>query len=263
MSGVNTVYQTLVRYIGNNPAVLVLFCISLYIVIKQEQETRRRYILICFFCLVFVFNDFVRKVLGHFTGIETYYRFFWAVPILFLGAKAIMDVVEDVREKWGKLLAVGIICICIIVGHAGRIELNRGMIPENIYNIPGDIIEVSRMIHEDTDKEQPVVVTDFGILFDLRSYDASFIWGIRRKPYQLAMQGDWYPQDKYQDEMSIARMVCVGIQEDQEYLENALEKRNVDYIITYTEYGLDDYLASVGYEAIGKTDTRTLYGRAG
>ncbi len=261
MRDVNTVYQTLMAYLGYNPVVLVLFLISLYVVVNEEKEHRKRYVLVCFFSLLFIFNDVVRRILGLFTGISTYYRFFWAVPFLFLGVKAAMDVVGRTSGRAWRFLTVLLLALCVYLGRVGTVPLSRDMVPDNIYNLSNDVIAVSDMIKKDKSVEQPRVVADFQMQMELRCYDATLIWGIGRTPYELATKGDWYAEGRYEKDMSIVRMVCNGFQEDADYVRNALEKRKVDYVVTYSDFGLNAYLEEIGYAVIGKSATRTIYGK--
>lgn len=261
MREVNTVYQTLMAYLGYNPVVIVLFLISLYVVVNEEKEHRKRYVLVCFFSILFIFNDVVRRILGLFTGISTYYRFFWAVPFLFLGAKAAIDVVGRSQGRAWRFLTVLILALCVYFGKVGTISLSRDMAPDNIYNLSNDVIVVSEVIQKDKNVEQPRVVSDFQMQMELRCYDASLIWGIGRKPYELATRGDWYSEGRYEADMSIVRMVCNGFQEDAEYVRGALEKRKVDYVVTYSNFGLDAYMESMGFAVIGTSATRTIYGK--
>lgn len=261
MKNVETVYQTLITYLGYNVTALVLFLIALYIVINREREMRKRYILICFFSLLLIFNDFVRWILGHVTETSTYYRFFWAVPFLFVAAKALIDIGEQAKGKGWRLLTAAVLVLCVFFGRVGVISLQRGMMPKNVYNLSQDVFGICEMIQEDKEQEQPRVVADLQLLLELRCYDPTLLWGVGRKPYLLATTGDWYSEGRYERDMSIVRLVCSGAQEDAEYLKKALNKRKVDYIVTYSEFGLDEYLAGIGYDVVGKSDTRTLYGK--
>ncbi len=261
MKNVENVYQTLITYLNSNGTALVLFLIALYVVINQEKEMRKRYVLICFFSVLLIFNDAVRWALGHVTEISTYYRFFWAVPFLFVAAKALLDVGERAKGTGWKLLTIVMLAVCVLFGRVGVVSLQPGMMPKNVYNLSQDVFGICELIKEDKEQEQPRVVADLQLLMELRCYDPTLIWGVGRKPYLLATAGDWYPEGSHERDMSIVRMVCSGAQEDAEYLKKALKKRKVDYIVTYSEFGLDEYLAGIGYEVVGKSDTRTLYGK--
>jgi hypothetical protein len=39
----------------------------------------------------------------------------------------------------------------------------------------------------------------------------------------------------------------------------AVDKLGIEFIITYKEYGLDDYLAQAGFESVGNTSAYVVY----
>lgn len=260
MGGTQNVYEVIKLYQGDS-ALWVLFLIAyIYIFINQKHINRSRGILLAGLSVILVFNPVFYSITGAFTGTEVYYRFIWAVPVLYVIAKAVIDLMYRIRDKATRVVVGLILILMMFMGRSTTPGLTNITTYGNIYNIPDEVIEVAEIITEDTTKENPVIIADTDIMVSIRCYDPRFVWGISRKMYQQAVLGNWYTEDETALHMLLLRVAILGAQEDVELVKRILAVKTVDYMIMRHEYASDDYMKQIGYVEIGKTETRTIYG---
>lgn len=242
---------------------LPLFLVCLIYSFCNAQETgRKRFALIFIMSIVFVFNDFSIKLAGKVTDVATYYRFLWAIPILPLigwaGTKAVME-----REKrWEKAIALALVCCLFFGWQSSFITEGSIRVPDNLYNLSEDVIQVCDIIAQDKEKENPIVIFDMECQMSARIYDPSLVWGIRRKAYQYHNDMEGYEEaGNYKTDKIMIHAVNFGVKDEQEELSNALKKKKVDYIVTLTAFEMDAYLDEIGYELVDVSGTRSVYTR--
>lgn len=212
--------------------------------------------------ILFVFNDLSMKLVGKITGEGTYYRFIWALPILPLIAWAGTKVVMEREKRWEKAVVFGLLFCLFWGGKSSFITEGSIRIPENPYNLSGDVIQVCDIIAEDKDKERPVVIFDYGCQLEARLYDPSLVWGISRRAYQFHNDAEGYEHaGKYKTEKALIHAANFGVKSEPERLAKALKKKKVDYIVTLTAYEMDDYLEGAGYKLKARSEMRSVYVR--
>lgn len=260
MYNVENVIQTLQTYVGEAVYLILFSCSLLYICLKVEKENKKRIFIIIGFGILFVFNDFSRNILERFSG-GTYYRFLWMVPFIMVIAYVTVRVMSEQKKACGRILIVFAVLIMVFQGSNFFIGSTLRL-PENKYNILNDVIQVSDIITEHKKIERPVAIFDLELQLPIRTYDASIIWGISRGTYMNYEKYEDYEQaGNWRDEIILIRAVNCGIKEETDVLAEALEAKNVDYIVTKTSFGMDEYFAEVGYGLIGRSDSRSVYGK--
>lgn len=262
---VESVEQVFETYMG--PTVfLTLFLVCLiYCFCKVDENGRKRLLFVILLSIVLVFNNVSLRLVGKLTSDLTFYRFIWAVPVLLLiawaGTKSVME-----RRKFWEKAAVLVLLIALFQGGTSTF-LTEGSLsmPENIYNLPGDVIKVCDIIerHNDGDIENPVVAFDIECQVAARLYDPSLVWGIRRKAYLDYNNTDGYKnvKNRYKAEKTIIHAVNFGRKDEEQRLSNALQKRGIDYIVTYSSFEMDGYFAQLGYGLVESTGARSVYAR--
>lgn len=263
MYGIESVGQVFETYMGPT-AYLSLFLVCIvYGFCHGDERGRKRLIFAVILSVLFIFNGLSLRLMGKVTGITTYYRFIWAVPVLpmiaWVGTKAVME-----RKKLWEKAAVCVLLLALFGGGTSTF-LTEGSIrvPENIYNLPGDVIAVCEIIDKHKEKEHPVVAFESESQTRARLYDPTLVWAISRKAYQKHNNAEGYEEvsKKYRPQKAIIRAVNHGMKDEPERLAEALAKEKVDYIVTFSSFGMDAYLEQVGYGLVDSTGTRSVYAR--
>ena len=101
-------------------------------------------------------------------------------------------------------------------------------------------MRVCDIIEQDKKKEQPVVAFDLECQMMARLYNPSLVWGISRNANQDYDNAEGYEGVKksWRAQKSMIRAVNHGMKDDAERLSRALEKKQVDYIVTLNVYGI-------------------------
>ncbi len=262
MYNVENIQQMIQTYGGFTMFLPAFLICVIYAFCSTKESEKKRLTFVFLLSILFIFNDLSIKLVGRITGIATYYRFLWAVPILPMIAWAGTKAVSEREKLWERAMVLGLLACLFWGGKNSFVVEGTIRIPENAYNLAEDVIQVCEMIEKDKDKERPVVIFDLGCQMQSRLYDPSLIWGISRKAYQTHNNTAGYEDvKKYIAEKAMIRAVNYGIKGEEERLSKALKKKKVDYVVTLTLYEMSDYLEQVGYELLGTTLERSVYVR--
>lgn len=260
---VENVAQMFQAYRGNTMFLSVFFVCVIYGFCYGNEIRRKRVLFIFILGILFVFNEVSLRLIGKLTDISTYYRFIWAIPILPVIAWTGTKVVTERKKRWEKAAVFVLLCFVLWSGKDSFVTEGSVRIPENIYNLPNDVIQVCDIIDKDKDKEYPIVAFDLECQMMARQYDPTLVWAISREAYQDYDNTDGYENVKkgYRAQKTLIHAVNHGVKEERKRLSRALKKKKVDYIVTLSAYEMDDYLEQVGYELVGFTEQRSVYAR--
>lgn len=209
---------------------------------------------------LFVFNGLSYRIAGKLTkNIKTYYRFFWMLPVLFLTAYQLTLAFTSGQKKKALLGGVALI-LCLGVGANCFVSRATIMIPDNIYGIAQDAIDVSDAIVKDWggQKGQPVAAFDSYLQYQIRTYEPRICWGISRKAY-LYQQTNGYDGKKYRKQQLVIAAVSEGAKGDSRTLAHCMKKLGIDYLAIQTVFDMDDYLAAVSVYPVAYSRSYTIY----
>lgn len=241
---------------------LILFLIGLlYCYLTGSKESRKRLLLLIGLSILIIFNDIALNIIKKFDS-ATYYRFLWGIPIILLSAYVILKLTEE-RKNRGERAVIFVVIAIMIWNSSTFLGQGSLTLPENRYSISDDVIQVCDIIGQDKEQERPVVIFDLKTQLAARTYDASLVWGISREAYlDYEDSGSDADISECQDEEILIRAVNYGYQDGSAILSKALAEENIDYIVTKTEFEMDSYFAKAGYELVGKSETRSVYGKS-
>lgn len=260
MYGVENVFQTFQNYGGTTMFLPVFLICLIYCYHKAEAAGKKRLIWYGLLAVIFVFNDISRKIIGKFTDVSTYYRFIWAVPVLIVIAYVLCHMLKSSSGRKEKVMILVLSFFVLMFGQSSFLHQDCFRLPNNQYNVSEDVLETCDIISGHKQKERPVVIFDLEIQMAARLYDPSLIWGISRKAYieQNNME-DYHSAGKYRNQKILIQAVNYGDKSAGEELRNALKERKIDYIVTFSDYDMDEYLQQLGCEVVGHSRTRTVY----
>jgi len=155
-------------------ALLPVFMLALVWIVKNWKPEYKKFIIAIVCGSVLVFNELVYRVFVAVGEGSTYYRLFWIVPIIFIIAAFAVETVTSL-EKWKQAAVVGISLLAVFMfcGQSGEEWFS---LPENIYQVDKDVIQVADTLMELTGGE-PTYIIDNGDLSDsIRLYDARIMY---------------------------------------------------------------------------------------
>lgn len=254
------IVQIIQAYMGETIFLPIFLCCLLICYCTGKKDTRKRILWLSVLGILAIFNNVSIRIIGKFTDTVTYYRFLWAVPVLLVIAYVITKSITGRRKLLEKMVILGAVLLLFWGFGSSFVTEDSLRFPENKYNLPAEAIAVCDLIAQDKEEERPVVAFDMGTQLASRAYDPSIIWGIRRKAYIEHNDMEGYEgSGKYKADKVLIHAVNYGVQGEGKLLRKALSKRKVDYIVTFTSYGMDGYFGELGYSLIGTCGEKSVY----
>lgn len=254
-----SVIKTLKMY-GGSSLVPVLFAVAvIYIYWTGNRQIRKRLLLVIGLSFL-VFNDlffFLCKKAG--MGME-YYRFFWMIPVVPILACTFIELLG--KKNAVRIKVVWVVVAVLILASSGDtyLKLEEWKLPENKYGVSQDVLQVSTIIENLKEKERPIVAFDYRMNMEIRQYDAAIICALSRDEY-LTLSGTGYvaETEEYEDAAALMRMINNGEQGNGDGIRRILEKRSVDFIVVRNDVGVENYLNSIRYKEVGRSNNYIVY----
>ncbi|MCI9530638.1 MAG: hypothetical protein HFH38_02610 [Lachnospiraceae bacterium] len=263
MFQIEDIAQMVQAYMGETIYLPIFLCCLLFCYCTGKETSRKRMLLSALLSIVLVFNNFSMRMIGKVTDIITYYRFLWAVPILFIIAYTVTKSIYGHKKPLDKAVAIGFALLLFLGWGSSFLTESCRWFPENKYNLPSETIAICDMIAQDKSTERPVVAFDMGTQLSARLYDPSLVWAIRRTAYTQHNDTEGYGSaGKYRPDKILIHAVNYGMQGEPKRLSHALSKKKVDYLVTFTSYGMDAYLEGLGYPLLGRCGEKSVYAKA-
>jgi len=262
--GLNYLRECLNLY-GDTCAFLVLYVLALIFVCAKGSRLEKQIFLPSgVMLLLTVYNPLFPVVLNSFFDVNNeYYRFFWITPVVILVPYIATKLVLMMSTPAAKsAMAVALVLIMIISGNF--LYKNGYQKAENIYKMPGELMEISQLLHENTDKEYPKVLLEYEYNMQMRQYDPKILLTIDREDYLFANTNDYsgemlsdaeHPQYKLLAVM--ARVQTVDVMP--ETFEEACEQTHTDFVVISNDSNLHSYLQHAGLYPVATTENHVIY----
>ena len=260
----DSMIQSYQWFFVNNYWIIITIC-SLLVIIWYHRKNKRLCKLIiigslCFLCGVnSITKGFVSKLYS--SGNSTFYRLFWILPIVFLFIYSFSLIIKMVKRKPIKLL---VFCICFIgmiyIAPCEEYILN-GHIPENIYFVSNEIIELNEIMKDDLFHENRNYIGDSYIYTGLQSYSNHLVFPLSRDA--LLNTDSWISQGNEKFD-KLLRSVSYGEKADKEGREEIIQvlwERAIKYLVINKNVFLTNYYEKLGYHYLGETENYIVYER--
>lgn len=254
--------QKCLEYYTENCAFFLFYVMALiYIAVKGSRREKQIFLPGAFLLLLSVFNPVFPVVVNHIFDVnKEYYRLFWIAPVVIVTAWFAAKILETRKgaEKWFAAAAF-LVITCV----TGSFIYKDGYIrAENIYKMPAEIPEVSRMIHEDSDVEYPRAMFEYDYNMLIRQYDAKILLPVDREGYINAVTGNLTMEEIYAEENFYNRLLAVvalNIKIDREEFLRGLDETNTEYVVVSSAGDVNDYLVRAGLTLVGQTANHSVY----
>ncbi|MDO4188954.1 MAG: hypothetical protein Q4D29_08165 [Lachnospiraceae bacterium] len=255
--------ECLSRYNGSTGYLMLFFAMLLFIIVKGSEKEKKIFVPMSVLSVATVYNPVFPHMITLFTKIDSeYYRFFWITPVVILVPYIMTKLVimlMDGKIKYRKTVIV--LLVLAILLSSGSV-FNSGMrIAENKYKIPDELIEISEIIHNDSDKEYPKAFLEFEYNMQMRQYDPKMLLTIDREDYLYAVSKEYTTEMVDSDEKPQYRLLAglVRYQKvNNEKLVEALEMTDTEYVVLTTGSTMIPILEDLGLEEVATTKGHTI-----
>ena len=241
MQGVESFWQALAWYLKDNILTLIFLLAFIYLVKKSEKNTKKNILVVCLGAILFAFNGVIYAIIEKLGEGETYYRFFWICPIVLISAYFIIEILTS-KISWKNKSIIGILIVVYCVFN-GSISFEKWTnIPENIYQLNNDIIQIADLIDEKSDGQRVALLDDSSLTHYIREYNSNII---------TKLDGTYYlNQILYTDKVNYLGREVIGFLEmnNSEYMAIQKEKRATNTVFQ-----------NAGISIVGESDNYYLY----
>ncbi len=258
--GIGYLEACLEYYSGAN-AYLMLYVLALvYIVIFGNEKEKRIFLPGGIFLILTVYNPIAPVILDKVFDVNSeYYRFFWLTPIVILIPYLAVKLVLSV--KGSERAAVSLLLVLIFILSGNFLYKDGIRFAENKYKMPGDLIEVSELIHEDSELEYPMVFLEYEYNMQMRQYDPKMLLTVDREDYIYAVVNN-FSDEMLEDESHpqykiIAKLIKYQDVDDEDFL-NALEETHTEYVVLDKNNIMLGFLKEAGLSEVGETETHRV-----
>lgn len=241
MTNAETIWNVISRYYGNSTAIgLFLILTTVYLLGKKKEY--RYYTLSCSILLLLLLNQLTYRLITKLGEGSTYYRFLWMFPVSLIAAWILLILLEKMESKVKGTICV--VCVIFLILMYSNAKLSDWItLPENIYQLSEDKIQLADLIDDVTGGQRAIVYAEDELLYGIREYNANIC---------LTTEGEtgYLYHIITADDPDATGNLMLGI----------LVNAKIDYIAVKKEYtGAKTALNSGGCVKVGQTDQYALY----
>lgn len=261
-NGIGYLGECLSLYLGNCAYLLLFIFAALYILIKGNDEEREIFIPGFVLMLLTVYNPLFPVVIDKFFDISgEYYRFFWISPVVILVPFVVAKLISGATDKREKIAVTAFVIVVGLV--SGNFVYSEGIpFAENIYKMPDELIEISEMIHDDSQEKYPKAFLEYDYNMQMRQYDPKMLLTIDREEYLYAVNYSYSEEMIYDDNIPNNRLLALLVRNqdvDRQSFVDALEATKTEYVVIRKGHPRSKYLEKCGLKLIGTTEGQCLY----
>lgn len=190
---------------------------------------------------------------------DRYYRFFWVLPVQILCSYLFAVLIEQ-QKAVSRKVVVAVFVLCMVL-MSGNMPIQK-IASQNIYKMDGYILELAKLIEEKKDTEQPVIVCDQNVYYQIRQYDASLIEAVNNSEMSLygwLDKGDIDSSEQYKSDGNALSMFVRGVEVDPDLIHTIFQQRSVTFFVRNKEYYSQEYMQELDYLYVGSVDGYELY----
>ena len=134
---------------------------------------------------------------------------------------------------------------------------------ENLYKVPDELIEISELIHEDSEDAEPRAAMDFDLIVLMGQYDPSIQLALAYSDISyMESQADTDYKDRFPPNMLSQMHIYQVLYREKEIegaeFQGALSYLDTDYVVVKKTYPNMPYLYSQGLTWMAETDTYVI-----
>lgn len=259
--GIKYLAECLKNYNADTGYLLLFLCLIIFVCIKGNERDKKIFMPLSIIMAITVFNPVFPVVLTKFTDVSNeYYRFFWIAPVIvlvpYIFTKLVLITIEDKKNKGLLIMFI----IAMIFASSTR-YFKEFKFAENIYKIPDELIEITEIIHNDSEDEYPKAFFDYEYNMMVRQYDPKMLLTIDREDYIYAATNDYTTDMIYDNEHPQYRILASLFRYqpmENKTLMDGFDMTGTEYIVLRKGSTNIDRLLIMGLTKVADTDTYTI-----
>ena len=256
-------FKCLEKYNGSTGFLVLFFVMLIFVAVYADDNVKRIFVPLSVIMVLTVYNPLFPLLLTKITKIDSeYYRFFWITPVVVLVPYVFTKLILAMLDGKIKNKAVIIVLAVLVLIMSAESVTKSGMrIAENKYKVPNELIEISEIIHADSDKEYPKAFLEFEYNMQMRQYDAKMLLTIDREDYLNAVSNEYTTEMIDSDEFPQYRLLAGLIRYQNvapEKIVEGLKLTNTEYVVLTTGSTMIPALKEEGLTEVKKTKGHTI-----
>ena len=256
-------FKCLEKYNGSTGFLVLFFVMLIFVAVYADDRVKRIFVPLSVIMVLTVYNPLFPLLLTKITKIDReYYRFFWITPVVvlvpYVFTKLILAIIDGKIKNKAPII---VLALLVIVMSAKSVTESGMRIAENKYKIPNELIEISKIIHADSDKEYPKAFLEFEYNMQMRQYDAKMLLTIDREDYLYAVSNEYTTEMIDSDEFPQYRLLAGLIRYqnvEPEKIVEGLKLTNTEYVVLTTGSTMIPALKEEGLTEVKKTKGHTI-----
>lgn len=261
-NGIGYLHKALGLYMnGTGYFVMYIICVA-FILIKGTKTERRMFLPSAAVLLVTVYNPIVPLILDRIFDVNNeYYRLFWIAPVIILVPYMLVKFISSARDR-GHRIAFCILSFILLFAGGNYVYADGMSIASNPYKIPDELIEISKIIHEDSDSEYAKAFFEYEYNMEIRQYDPKMLLCVEREDYLRAISYDLTYDLTHDDARPSFKLLAPLVRNqsiDTEDFVSALEMTKTEYVVLTKGHPRTAYVKQAGLYMIGETATHMIF----
>ena len=241
----------------------VLYLLSLvFVVLAGSRRDKKLFLPQAVMLLVTVFNPFFPLILDRIFDVNSeYYRFFWIAPVIILVPYAAAKIAGDAPSKTGRVSATVLIIAMFVLG-GNFVYAGDHSFAENIYKIPDELIEISQIIHDDSQTEYTRAFFEYDYNMEIRQYDPKMLLCVDREDYLYAVNYSYTDEMLHDDSKPVYKLLAPLVRNqavDEDDFREALELTGTEYVVLMKQHPQTSFVKAAGLYEVGETEGHTVY----
>ena len=260
--GIGYLWACLTYYTGSCAYLMLYVAALVYICIFGSRREKEIFIPCSVFLILTVYNPLAPVVLDRFFDVNSeYYRFFWIAPVIVLVPYLFTKLISGARRVTERIVVAAVI-LCIYAV-SGKFVYADGIKPaENIYKMPGELIEISGIIHEDSGADYPKAFLEYEYNMQMRQFDPKILLTADREDYLFAVQNP-FTDEMIEDEAHpqyrlLASLVRLQPVSEEAFID-ALETTNTEYVVLNRNNPGTTFCLKAGLKKVGETKNNIVF----
>ena len=241
----------------------ILYAVSvLYLAFFAGKEGRRLVVWPLALTLITVLNPLLLSIVGDFANRVP--RLFWFLIYYIVIGYALMHVITHIKYRWLQyLLWAAVLAAVVFIGNPPFAQRDglEFKVAENASFASDELETLSSLYHSEGIAE-PKVLYGSMLMQYMRTYDPTIISEASRQ-LTVGMEQGGYVRDYIKEHDDMYTLVKVFFENKRtvpkEDFAAACVSRHIDYVTPERDSLLEDYVASCGFEKIGKTENYSVF----
>ncbi len=261
-NGIGYLLKCLNLYTSGTGYFVMYLLAVMYILIKGSRRERELFLWPSAVLVLTVYNPVVPLIIDKLFDISSeYYRLFWIAPVIVLVPYAGAKIISEERTLRRRIAAGILVAVMFILG--GNFVYAKGfLLSENIYRIPDELIEISDIIHNDSDSEYTRVFFEYEYNMEIRQYDPKILLCIDREDYLYAVNYSYTDEMLEDGENPQNRLLALLVRNqdiDEDDFTEALEDTDTQYVVLTKGHPQTYFVKQAGLVQVGETKYHNIF----